>query len=64
MKTNNIKGNLELYERIESLEKENIELKEKVNDCTEFIKILEQWFNDVDTDDTETNNNCIDMGTY
>lgn len=65
MKTNCIKGNLELYERIEQLEKENIELKEKVNDCIDFIRVLEQWFKDEETEIEEENkNNGIDLGTY
>ena len=59
MKTNSIKGNLELYERIERLEEENIKLKEQVNDCVEFIKILEQWFKSEEID-----NQSIDCGTY
>lgn len=58
MKTNYIKRNLELYERIEHLEEENNILKQQVNDCTDFIRVLEQWFKD-----TEENNE-IDMGTY
>ena len=57
MKTNGIRGNLKLYERIEHLEKENIKLKEKVNDCIDFIRILEQWF----TDEDHNNNNGIDI---
>ena len=61
MNTNLIKGNLELYERIERLEEENIKLKEQVNDCIDFIRILEQWFRD--TEETEENNG-IDCGTY
>lgn len=61
MKTNNIKNEIELHKRIEKLEVENIELKEKVNDCTEFIRILEEWLND---DDTENNEISIDCGTY
>lgn len=61
MKTNNIKNEIELHRRIEKLEVENIELKEKVNDCTEFIRILEEWLND---DDTENNEISIDCGTY
>lgn len=61
MKTNNIKNEIELHRRIEKLELENIELKEKVNDCTEFIRILEEWLND---DDTENNEISIDCGTY
>lgn len=65
MKTNCIKGNLELYERIEHLEKENIKLKEKVNDCIDFIRVLEQWFKDEETEIEEENkNNGIDLGTY
>lgn len=60
MKTNNIKNEIELHKRIEQLEKENIELKEKVNDCVEFIKILEQWFQSEETEE----NNGTDMGTY
>lgn len=60
MKTNNIKGNLELYERIERLERENVNLQEKVNDCTEFIRILEEWL----ADDDDTDNQSIDCGTY
>lgn len=63
MKTNNIKNEIELHKRIENLELENIELKEKVNDCTEFIRILEEWLSD--TDDTENNEiPTIDCGTY
>jgi hypothetical protein len=61
MKTNCIKGNLELYERIERLEEENIKLKEQVNDCIDFIRILEQWFNDTDENNNSIN---IDCGTY
>ena len=61
MKTNNIKGNLELYERIERLEEENIQLKEQVNDCVDFIRILEKWFKD---EEIEEENNCIDIGVY
>lgn len=61
MKTNNIKNEIELHRRIEKLELENIELREKVNDCTEFIRILEEWLND---DDTENNEISIDCGTY
>lgn len=61
MKTNCIKGNLELYERIQHLEKENIELKEKVNDCIDFIRVLEQWFNDEDRNNKDLS---IDCGTY
>ena len=61
MKTNCIKGNLELYERIEHLEEENIKLKEQVNDCIDFIRILEAWFKDTEE---QPENNCIDMGTY
>lgn len=60
MKTNSIKGNLELYERIEHLEKENIKLKEKVNDCIDFIRILEDWFSDTE----DRNNKDIDCGKY
>lgn len=62
MKTNNIKNEIELHRRIEKLELENIELKEKVSDCTEFIRILEEWLSD--TDDTENNEISIDCGTY
>jgi hypothetical protein len=62
MKTNNIKNEIELHRRIEKLELENIELREKVNDCTEFIRILEEWLSD--TDDTENNEISIDCGTY
>lgn len=61
MKTNSIKGNLELYERIERLEEENTQLKEKVNDCVEFIRVLEAWFKDTEE---QPENNCIDCGTY
>lgn len=62
MKTNNIKNEIELHRRIEKLELENIDLKEKVNDCTEFIRILEEWLS---TDDTENNEiPTIDCGTY
>lgn len=60
MKTNNIKNEIELHKRIEQLEKENIELKEKVNDCIDFIKVLEQWFKSEEIEE----NNGIDMGTY
>jgi hypothetical protein len=63
MKTNCIKGNLELYERIERLEEENNILKEQVNDCIDFIRILEQWFKD--GEDRNNNNSInIDCGTY
>lgn len=61
MKTNSIKGNLELYGRIEHLERENIELKEKVNDCIDFIRVLEQWFND---EDRRNNKDSIECGEY
>lgn len=60
MKTNNIKNEIELHKRIEQLEKENIELKEKVNDCIDFIKVLEQWFKDTE----DRNNKDIDCGKY
>lgn len=60
MKTNNIKNEIELHKRIEQLEKENIELKEKVYDCIEFIKVLEQWFKDTE----DRNNKDIDCGKY
>lgn len=60
MKTNSIRENLKLYERIEHLEKENIELKEKVNDCIDFIRILEQFLNNKE----DRRNNDIDCGTY
>jgi hypothetical protein len=59
MKTNCIKGNLELYERIEHLEKENDILREKNKDYKRFLEILEQWFTDEDR-----NNKDIDCGTY
>ena len=59
MKTNNIKNELSLHNRIEHLEEENIKLKEQVNDCIDFIKILEQWFQSEETD-----NQSIDCGTY
>lgn len=58
MKTNIIRNEIELHKRIEKLEVENIELKQQVNDCIDFIKILEEWFKD-----TEENNE-IDLGTY
>lgn len=58
MKTNSIKGNLELYERIEHLEKQNELLEEKVSDCLKFIQILDEWFSDVDS------NKDIDCGVY
>lgn len=58
MKTNQMRNEVELHNRIEKLKHENIELKEKVNDCVAFIKILEEWFQD-----TEENND-IDCGTY
>ena len=61
MKTNSIKGSLNLYQRIEELEKENKQLKEYAEDCTEFIRILEEWLKD---DEEEFENNTIDMGTY
>jgi hypothetical protein len=62
MKTNIIKNEIELHKRIEHLEKENIELKEKVNDCIDFIRVLEQWFNDEDRNNNNSIN--IDCGTY
>jgi hypothetical protein len=58
MKTNIIRNEIELHKRIEKLEEENIKLKEQVNDCIDFIRVLEQWFKDTEE------NNCIDMGTY
>lgn len=58
MKTNIIRNEIELHKRIEKLEVENIELKQQVNDCINFIRVLEQWFKD-----TEENNE-IDLGTY
>ena len=58
MKTNQMRNEVELHNRIESLEKENVDLKEKVSDCVAFIKILEEWL----ADDEE--NNDIDCGTY
>lgn len=61
MKTNIIRNEIELHKRIEKLEVENIELKQQVNDCIDFIRILEQWFKDTEE---EPENNCIDMGTY
>lgn len=61
MKTNYIKRNLELYERIEHLEEENNILKQQVNDCIDFIRVLEQWFKDTEE---QPKNNSIDMGTY
>ena len=59
MKTNNINKTLDMYNQIEHLEEENKQLKEKVNDCIAFIKILDEWFSD-----TEEENNGIDLGTY
>lgn len=61
MKTNLIKGNLDLYERIEQLEKENNQLKEKNKDCKKFLEVLEQWFQD--TEDHNINKD-IDCGVY
>lgn len=61
MKTNSIKGNLELYERIEHLEKQNELLEEKVSDCMKFIKILDDWFTDEDRNNKDIS---IDCGTY
>ena len=57
MKTNQMRNEVELHNRIEKLEVENVELKEKVNDCLKFIQILEDWFSDEE-------NNGIDCGTY
>lgn len=62
MKTNIIKGNLELYERIEHLEEENNILKEKNKDYKNFLEILEKWFNDEDRNNNNSIN--IDCGTY
>lgn len=59
MKTNSINKTLDMYERIDKLEEENEQLKEKVSDCIAFIRILDDWFSDVDN-----NNNDGDMGTY
>lgn len=61
MKTNIIRNEIELHKRIEKLEVENIELKEQVNDCIDFIRVLEQWFKDTEE---QPKNNSIDMGTY
>lgn len=61
MKTNIIRNEIELHKRIEKLELENIKLKEQVNDCIDFIRVLEQWFKDTEE---QPENNCIDMGTY
>lgn len=58
MKTNIIKNEIELHKRIEELENENKQLKEYAEDCTEFIRILEDWLKD---DDEEIG---IDLGTY
>lgn len=58
MKTNIIRNEIELHKRIEKLEVENIELKQQVNDCIDFIRVLEQWFKDIEE------NNEIDLGTY
>lgn len=57
--TNSINKTLDMYERIDKLEEENEQLKEKVSDCIAFIRILDDWFSDVDN-----NNNDGDMGTY
>lgn len=59
MKTNNINKTLDMYERIDKLEKQNKQLKEKNKDCIAFIRILEDWLQD-----TEEENNGIDLGTY
>lgn len=61
MKTNIIRNEIELHKRIEKLEVENIELKQQVNDCIDFIRVLEQWFKDTEE---QPKNNSIDMGTY
>lgn len=61
MKTNIIRNEIELHKRIEKLELENIKLKEQVNDCIDFIRVLEQWFKDTEE---QPKNNEIDMGTY
>lgn len=61
MKTNIIRNEIELHKRIEKLEVENIELKQQVNDCIDFIRVLEQWFKDTEE---QPKNNEIDMGTY
>lgn len=58
MKTNNIKNEIELHKRIEELETENKQLKEYAEDCTEFIRILEEYLKD---DEEEIS---IDLGTY
>lgn len=59
MKTNSINKTLDMYERIDKLEKQNELLEEKVSDCLKFIRILDDWFSDV-----EEENNGIDLGTY
>lgn len=61
MKTNNIKNELSLHNRIERLEEENIKLKEQVNDCVDFIRILEAWFK---SEEIDIDNQSIDCGTY
>lgn len=61
MKTNIIRNEIELHKRIEKLEVENIELKQQVNDCIDFIRVLEQWFKDTEE---QPKNNSLDMGTY
>lgn len=58
MKTNSINKTLDMYERIDKLEKQNELLEEKVSDCLKFIRILDDWFSDVEE------NKDIDCGTY
>lgn len=57
--------NTNLIKEVTELKKENDILREKNKDYKRFLEILEQWFNDEETEIEEENkNNGIDLGTY
>lgn len=61
MKTNSINKTLDMYNKIEHLEEENKQLKEKNKDYKKILEILEQWFKDTEE---QPKNNSMDLGTY